>query len=68
MMDFLIDEIDVLEYLLEEEAEWEASLEAYLNSDPDYLEYKLKEEAFWDEYIKNSDSDDSDDQGKGSNQ
>jgi hypothetical protein len=73
MMDFLIDEIDELEYLLkaeaewdayvlEEEAEWEASLEAYLNSDPDYLEYKLKEEAFWDEYIKNSDSDDSDDQ------
>ncbi len=54
MIDILIGQIDVLEYLLED--------------DPDYLEYledRSKEEAEWDEYIDayiNSDSDDSDDQ------
>ena len=54
MIDILIGQIDLLEYLLED--------------DPDYLEYLedwLKEEAEWDAYVDayvNSDSDDSDDQ------
>jgi hypothetical protein len=56
MISILISQIDVLKFMLNEEA------------DPDYVDYEkdwLKEEAEWDEYMNayyNPDSDDSDDQ------
>ena len=52
IMDILINQIDVLEYILEAEAAWEASIKAYLNSDPDYLD--------WDEYINGDSNSDPD--------